>query len=447
MSESILLKFLQNGLIDVGGDDVKFEKITGASGDFAQVLGSTPSKAVSAALLAFDQGAPANDPLVSEVLDILKQRWPTYMNTFAGVPIAVVRGILLNALVQAANKDERVAIGFASAARNVLPFMELGSEREIWRAVVAEIEELVDQKAEVEWATPETIHVDKLKYSKPAPVAIASAGAKVNREWLQGVVTAAGGPNLPGGVASGENPNPYWPQNQQNWLQQFGIKMSAAIADAVDGVARESGVKPVDLAPTFEQFASEVANYASSLLSSFSGATTGLQRRTQLLWWKEALFSPSARISYRTLDDIAAASLMAFDLFQKLPMLSPASVQSFLAEAVRTVQKSDPNQTVSLQELVRQASTHRDLENFRNDIASLVPPPEGRGYLISLICHPEKAKELNEDRFRSSVGLPGETKVSLASWAEWVFRELQAARATREDSGPKRKSLKGDDKK
>ena len=143
MSESILLKFLQNGLIDVAGDDVKFEKIAAASGDFAELLGKTPSKAVSAALLAFDQNAPANDPLVSETLEILKKRWPTYMNTFAGVPIAVVRGILLDALVQAANEDEKVAIGFASAARNVLPFMELGSERDIWRAVVAEIEEFL----------------------------------------------------------------------------------------------------------------------------------------------------------------------------------------------------------------------------------------------------------------------------------------------------------------
>lgn len=440
MSESILLKFLQNGLIDVAGDDVKFEKITAASGDFAQILGNTPSKAVSAALLAFDQSAPANDPLVSEVLEILKKRWPTYMNTFAGVPIAVVRGILLDALVQAANEDEKVAIGFASAARNVLPFMELGSEREIWRAVVAEIEELVDQKAEIEWATPEAIRVDKLKFTKPAPIAIAAAGAKVKRDWLQGRVTSAAGPN-------GEDPNPYWPNQPQQWVPQFGIKMSAAIADAIDGIAEKSGVKPVDLAPTFEQFANEVATYASNLLSSFSGATTGLQRRTQLLWWKEALFSPSARVSYRSLDDVAAASLMAFDLFQQLPMLSPASVQSFLAEAVRLVQKGDPGETISLQELVSLASSHEDLEHFRNVISSLAPAIEGRGYLISLISHPEKAKELDELRFKSLVGLPAETRVTSSGWAEWIFRELQAARATHEDNGQKRKLRKGDDKK
>jgi len=82
VNESILLKFLQSALIDVAGDDVKFEKITAASGDFAEVLETAPSKAVSASLLAFDQNAPSDDPLISEVLQLLKKRWPKYMNTF-----------------------------------------------------------------------------------------------------------------------------------------------------------------------------------------------------------------------------------------------------------------------------------------------------------------------------------------------------------------------------
>ena len=45
------------------------------------------------------------------------------------------------------------------------------------------------------------------------------------------------------------------------------------------------------------------------------------------------------------------------------------------------------------------------------------------------------------------MGLPGETEISLSGWAEWIFRELQAARATKDDNGPKRKLRKGDDKK
>jgi len=448
VSESILLKFLQNGLIDVHGDDVKFDKLSASAGDFAKELRTTPSKAVSAALLAFDQSAPATDPLVLEVLEILKDRWPTYMNTFSGVPIAVVRGILLDALVQAATDNEKVAIGFASAARNVLPFVELGSEREIWRSVVAEIERLVDERAEAEWATPEAIRFDKLNLSKPAPITISSSSVKVKRDLLQEKITTAGGPTLVNGQPSGTNPNPYWPNNNpQMWVQQFGIRMTEAIADAIDAMAEKSQVKPLDLTQPLEQLEGEVSEYASNLFSSFSGATVGLQRRTHLLWWKEALFSPSARVSYRSLDEIVAASLMAFDLFRQLPMLSPASVQSFLGETVRRVQTSGLDETRILQELVEIAASHGDLAEFRKVTADLVPSPGGRGYLISVISHPSGATAINDSRFKELVGLSPTTRVSVSEWSTWLFRELQAARATHEDSGTRRKPRKGDEKK
>jgi len=448
MSESILLNFLQHGLIDVHGDDTKFNKLSASASDFADVLRASPSKGVSAALLAFDQTAPANDPLILEVLEILKKRWQTYMNTFSGVPIALIRGILLDALVQAASDNDKVAIGFASAARNVLPFLELGSEGEIWKDVVAEIEALVDKRAESEWATPEVIRVDKLKFSKPTPISIASSSTKVKRDWLQDRVTAAGGPNLPNGQQSGANPNPYWPGNQpQPWLQQFGTKMTEAIADAIDTLAEKSQVNSVDLTQPLEQFAGEVSAYAATLFSSFSGATIGLQRRTHLLWWKEALFSPSARVSYRSLDEIVAASLMAFDLFQQLPVLSPASVQSFLAESVRQVQTSGISEKRTLQEFVEVACSHSGLVEFRKVAAEIVPPFEGRGYLLSLISHQRYSTAIANGLFKELVGVPATTSLSISEWATWIFCELQAARATCEDNGIKRKTREGSIKK
>ena len=36
-------------------------------------------------------------------------------------------------------------------------------------------------------------------------------------------------------------------------------------------------------------------------MKAVSGATAGLQRRTNLIWWKETLYSPSARVSYRSM--------------------------------------------------------------------------------------------------------------------------------------------------
>ena len=70
-------------------------------------------------------------------------------------------------------------------------------------------------------------------------------------------------------------------------------------------------------------------------LKAVSGATAGLQRRTNLIWWKkEHSIRRALEFSYRSMTPSAAAALMAFDLHQQVPTFSPASVTAFLQEAV-----------------------------------------------------------------------------------------------------------------
>jgi hypothetical protein len=140
MSETVLLRFLETGLVNVGGDDSKLEKLQAATTAVSSLLKKTPSKVPSYSLIAFDPNAPASDPVIIEVLANLKESWPTYVNTFASTPIAVLRAMILDALVEAANEDERVAVAVAACARNILPFMETGNESAIWVEVVNEIE-------------------------------------------------------------------------------------------------------------------------------------------------------------------------------------------------------------------------------------------------------------------------------------------------------------------
>lgn len=154
MSEDPLLRFLSSGLIDVGGDDAKLEKLRSTVADLASTLKKAPERAVSYALVAFDPLAPADDPVMVEVLIALQKRWETYANTFAGPPVAVVRAMLLSALLRAATENDGIAVAFVNLARNVLPFVEAGDEQPVWADVVTEVERQVDHRAEREWMTP-----------------------------------------------------------------------------------------------------------------------------------------------------------------------------------------------------------------------------------------------------------------------------------------------------
>ncbi|HEY1499980.1 MAG TPA: GTPase-associated system all-helical protein GASH [Acidobacteriaceae bacterium] len=116
----------------VGSVVTKLEKF---AGDLARRYGNikqNPSKVPNYSLIAFDPEAPPYDPVTLEVLGILKEAWPTYVNTFASTAIQIHRAIILDALVSSAQEDEGVAVAFAACARSVLPFMETGNEFSIW---------------------------------------------------------------------------------------------------------------------------------------------------------------------------------------------------------------------------------------------------------------------------------------------------------------------------
>ena len=441
MSGELLLRFVTAGLIDVGGDDAKLEKLTGASSDLTAGLKKTPSKATSFALVAFDSDTPPTDPVIHEGVEALRKRWPTYVNTFSGTPVAVIRAMLLDALVQAARDDEKVAIAFVTSARNVLPFTEAGSERGIWADIVQELEGQLDARAETEWATPSSISLQALALPTLPAIDVKSSSKRVAKDPLLKKIEAATGPQSKAGTATSGNPN--WPNSGPSWSYEFAPRLTDALAETIDAVAGSSSVAPIDLSAPLQHFADAVSTHVDAALNAFGGATAGLQRRTNLLWWKEALFSPSARLSYRDLPASSAVALMALDLHQQIPIFSPASVTAFLRETALILPTVDDQRERSIRDLFDEARSTESLVKLREAATELFAPPTGRGPLLALIGNRESRPTVDNQMFRDLVGVPADTPLTLPSWAVWIFRELQAARATSEASGPKRRTRKG----
>ncbi len=193
-------------------------------------------------------------------------------------------------------------------------------------------------------------------------------------------------------------------------------------------MAKNVTVAPIDLGPVLGQFASSIADHAEELLSSVASASAGLQRRTHLIWWKEALFSPSMRVSYRRLPPFEAAALMAFDLHQLVPCFSPASVAAFLDESVRALHTDKPVGAEALGDLARAARTTDALAPLR---AAARPgtSPIGRGPVLALASRPETEFPADAQAFRDRTGAPRDAGLTPSEWASWTFRELQALRA------------------
>lgn len=440
MNDEVLLRFLNAGLIDVGGDDAKLEKLRETAADLASILKKTPSKATAFALVAFDPNAPPNDPVITEGLQALQSRWATYVNTFAGKPVNVIRAVLLDALVRAAKDEDKIGVAFVTSARNALPFMEAGNEQAIWVDVVGMIEKSVDARAEAEWATPSSITMPPMTLPATPPIKAAAALAAIEKEALLKQIEAAAGPSNAAGQPTNGNPN--WASSNAPWVTEFSNRLADALVGAFATAGKGLALQPIDLSPVLESFAKANSAYVDATLKSVSGATAGLQRRTNLIWWKEALYSPSARCSYRQLPTASAAALMAFDLHQQIPTFSPASVAAFLHETVLSLPSLDLKEERPIRDLLEEAQGSEALSNLREAVAEHFAAPVGRGPIFALIGHPQSQSPIDDQTFRDLVGIPAKTLISMPAWATWLFRELQAARATNEGADGKRRGRK-----
>ena len=428
MGQEFLLRFLDTGTIDLKGDDNKLEKLRSTAKDLSAALRKAPSKTAYFTMVAADPNIAATDPTVEEAMAALRKQWETVANAFSGRPIGILRAILLDAIVQAARLDDAIAVAFVNTARNALAYAETADETEIWREAVSEIETKVDARAEAEWATPEMITVDPLQYTPP-PISQDYEAPTVDRSVLQAKFFSAASPN-----GATEPKNRYYPnQNPVEWAKDFGEKMSVAIAETLDGMAEELAPPPVDLSSPLSTLAKAVTAHVDKALASFSGATAGLQRRTNLLWWKEALYSPNAHASYLDLPPFEASALMALDLHEQVPTFSPASVSAFLRETIRCLpaEKDDQgNGELDVASLIRDARTTAFMQPFRTLAAQYAPVPVGRGPLLSLIGHPRDSGAIEGASLRDFGGLEASTKMTPSEWGTYLFRELQTARAT-----------------
>ena len=442
MNDDILLRFLGKNLIDVGGDDAKLAHLKQTADDLSNILKKTPAKATSFALVAFDPDVPGTDPVIAEAADALRKRWETYVNTFAETPVTVIRAMLLDALTRTALENNAVAVAFVASARNTLPLMEIGEEREIWSDVVGDVERKIEERAEAEWATPASITLPQIKIDPPPPLEMRVSALKVDRNKLSEDFQAAAGPQAQDqqGESFETQGNPHYPNENDLWIFEFGQRAASAVGDAVTRAVKGASIEGGDPLGMTEHLLATISGHLSATIQAVSSATAGLQRRTYLLWWKEALFSPSTRTSYRDMSSSAAATLMAFDMHRQVPTLSPASVAAFLREAVIALPTIDSTRKTSIRTLVEEAGDADDLVDLRAEAGKLVAAPAGRGPLLALIGHRDVLPRIDDRKFRDLVGVEPDTALALPDWSVWMFRELQAARAAAEASVPKRRT-------
>ncbi|MBY5571773.1 hypothetical protein HFO55_32030 [Rhizobium leguminosarum] len=422
MAQDILQRFLTARLFDVSGEDARVEKLREAASDLVKVIQLAPQRAASFTMVAIDGDVAPDEPILAEVISILEKRWNSYAGAFADNVLRVVgRAIILDALGQLLKVDE-VALAVALTARNFLPHLGSSADRALWAEMLAEADQLLEQRARRDWAMPVSLAATGVEFT--APEFPRFNGVTVKREWLQPKFEAAVGPQNVAGETL-KNANPVWTNSPPQWSNEFAPRATAAVADALDAVAKNI-TDYLNEQATSKAFAEAVVSYVSQVASNLSQTGVGLERRSSLLWWKEALFSPGANLSYREMNETIAAVWAAIDALDLTGPFAPRMTEAFLKETVRSISPKMQEQ-VTLMDAMKSILDANDTVAvvLRSRLSALTLEP-GRTTFASMLGH---GVEAGSSEIR--LGLPVDFEITPTGLALWLYRDLQIGVATK----------------
>lgn len=419
MADRLLDRFLEKGLLDLQGNDQWYGHITSTASSLSTYLRANPDHIIPFTYAALVPKVADQNPAIVKTVSLLKEEWKTYASISMGSPKVMLRAIILEALLQNASSDDPTKSLLALLLTSTLPHLSVGKEEEVWTKALDELLSAVETNAEATWTVPSQITVPPFpRIDVPAVRFSVKAGEVDQEALLQGIHAAAGPAYADGKQTSG---NPHWPNAAELWSYEFAPRAASAIGEAISKAtnAKTGLAKPEALV---EALTGAIATYLESFALNLASTTHGVEMRSRLLWWKEALVSPSARISYREVDPKAAPGLMAYDYQAVLPSLAPASVTVFLTETVRTLQSDE--EASPLVEWFQALAVSPHAEALRATIRETTFA-EGYRPLVSLVVADELGTASITKRTVFSPDLP----ITASQLSQLVFLELQALKA------------------
>lgn len=429
MGEDILQHFLGKRLFDVGSEDARLVNLRQAADELASLLKASPERIVAFTMVAIDPDVAPNEPILAEVGAILQGKWNTYTGAFSDATLPVVfRAIILTALEKIIS-SEPVAAAVTLTCRNLLPHIGAQDDAVLWTSLVKSAGHRLELRARREWALPTAASFENVELKIPVNAAVASP--TLPRDWLTKQLVAASAPHNEAGEAT--NGNPHWPNENQPWVYQFGSRAAKAVGGAVDSVTKklaENITGALDMTAQGEA----ISAYIGTVAANIAQMSIGLERRNSLVWWKEALYSPSAQRSYRVVDLPVAAALIAIDASMQTGPFAPRMAEAFLLETIRALDPAAIATSRPLTQLCADAVQGNGADIVCAYLGGL-HREAGRTSLASLIAEGEP---IDAAALTHRIGVAGDIVLSPADFALWLFRDMQASAAT--PPKPKRKA-------
>lgn len=415
MGKSILQEYLNLQFIPLD-DDSALDKLKKASADIAKKLQKDKSKIISYTLVALDPQITVDDSSLTEVKEIVIKHWTVFATKASDLLVTYLRAVMLEALQSISDNAQFAGIIWLSGSR-ALPYYNLDREASTLKEWLECIGNTYEREAENQWSIS-----SELNFGNPVQVALNAimTSSQVSADTLYADLKAASFHTSYGGE------NQFHTQNYDRWPEFFSKRAGEGLAKEVN---RALLSQSLSLKKGLEGYNTQLNEYLSGLGKYFKDiskqmilSTQSIQRRSQLLWVKEALFSVGRKTSYRDIPKSDLPFVLAKDMQSLITVIYPISVDFFTKEILRNV-TTDADAELSFSNLL-EADNIKSVQSIlgtQNTIDSSRKP------LISYIQR-LVSNQTTIDQMESETGIKPDSEISLADFTIYLLHDLQSIR-------------------
>ena len=364
-------------------------------------------------LVALDPKVKGNDPVVQQVEKIIIKKWPTFKNGVTATndtSTTYVRAVILEALSQLSRKDSATATLVWLTVRDVIEHYQLGAEESSIRGLFQELADRAEESGQARWGVGHKLQVrefNEVEISIPAVKATEIDEKSLKEQLLDAMVHSAWSQQAGGG----KNPHHHG-QNSWEWPKFMAEHSATGIIQVVNSaLSQQAQSLFVQLKPFFEELDNSIVNNI-----------TANNKRSELLWWKQSLYSRSLNVSYRSLDLLNATVCMAYDLAEQVEPIYPESLDYLLRETLKDVHRE---QVAEERPLIDWLEDSLNLhEEIQSALKIYTAQEEQRKPLLNAWANVLYSNETSH--FFTETGIDEDAKLTASDLAVWLFHGLQA---------------------
>ncbi|MEQ8473877.1 MAG: GTPase-associated system all-helical protein GASH [Marinoscillum sp.] len=327
MEGNFLQSSLKSGLFDIGDSDERLKWLQQSVIALVKLLKKDNSLLPKYSLVALDPNISDKEPVLIEVEEIVTKYWTALRGKYPDMPRNIHRGVILNALMQLGSEDPVAARIIYLTSTNFYPYAKLGKEKDIVHTLLTDLGAIAENHAAEEWSLIEDepkLNLGSLKINELKFESIKLDKGALKPKMLTAIQNAPSGHTAQN--HGGSSP----------WGEHFAENSSQGISDAFNSAFQNlnksfSASSIED--PINKFFTSFKKSLDENLKSSFA-SIVAVERRSKLLWWKETLYSPSLKKSYREVSQPILPVVMGNDLNEQVAKITPISVDYLLRDTL-----------------------------------------------------------------------------------------------------------------